>query len=100
MKILNRNSFFEAYRACGGAKPLWYVKYLLRGFWCPRDKEIYVNDDGLFFNEKDKKLLIQHEEGHLNSKPHEPSLTEQILGDDHTWVGVMCPWGVLRYITS
>jgi hypothetical protein len=32
MKIIKRDLFFEAYRACGGAKPLWYVKYLLRGF--------------------------------------------------------------------
>ncbi|MGB8215998.1 MAG: hypothetical protein WCE94_01745 [Candidatus Methanoperedens sp.] len=100
MKVLNRNSFLEAYRTCGGAKPWWYVKYLLRGFWCPRDAEIYVNDNGIFLSEKDKQLLIQHEEGHLNSKPHELSLSEKILGDDHTWVGVMCPWGVLRYLTS
>lgn len=100
MKVLNRNSFLEAYRTCGGAKSSWYVKYFLRGFWCPRDKEICINDNGIFFNEKDKKLLIQHEKGHLNSKLHEPSTTEKILGDDHTWVGVMCPWGVLRYLTS
>lgn len=100
MKILNGNLFLEAYRACGGAKPSWYVQFILRGFWCPGDNEIYVNNTGIFFNEKDKKLLIQHEEGHLNSKPHEQSFTEKILGDDHTWFGVMCPWGVLRYITS
>lgn len=100
MKVLNRNSFLDAYRAYGSAKPSLYVKYMLRGFLCPNDKEIYVNDDGIFFNEKDKQLLIQHEEGHLNSKLNEPSLTEKILGDDHTWVGVMCPWGVLRSITS
>jgi hypothetical protein len=97
MKVLKRDSFLEAYKICGGPDPWWYVSYLLRGFWCPKDGEIYVNDDGIFFSEKDKQLLIQHEETHLHSKPHEPSFTEKILGSDHTWVGVMCPWGVLRY---
>ena len=60
---LPREQFLLKYRECGGQKPAWYVKYLLRGFTDMVDIFL-INKDGIFLGKRDCDLVIAHEEGH------------------------------------
>lgn len=48
---------------------------------------IYIRENAFFIDNKDKKLLIAHEQGHIDGK-------------NHTLFGVMSPYGLIRYLTS
>jgi len=50
-----------------------------------RLEEIYINKDAFYFNEFDKKLLIAHEQGHIDGREHE-------------LFGLMNPFGPTRLI--
>ena len=50
-------------------------------------KDIYINQDAFFISKRDKRLLIEHEQGH-------------IAGLIHTWLGLMSPYGIIRYLTT
>ncbi len=63
-------------------------------------KDIYFNEDAVYLDKRDKTLLLRHEEGHVNAPEHELTLLEKAIGADHTLTGVMCPWGVLRWLTA
>lgn len=82
---LPREEFLQKYRALGGQKPAWYVKYLLRGFTDMKD--IYVNKDGIFLGKRDYDLVIAHEQGHIDGK-------------EHTLFGVMSGYGLIRLLTA
>lgn len=79
---LGEEEYIEIYLRAGGNRN-WYG--YPRGFaW---QHEIYINRDAFFLGERDKRLLIEHEQGHLDGK-------------GHTWFGVMSPWGLVRYLTA
>src|SRR5574341_1501363 len=82
---LPREQFLLKYREIGGKKPTWKVKYLLRGFTDMKD--IYVNENAIFLNEKDKDLHIAYLQGHIEGK-------------EHTLFGVMSPYPLIRLTTT
>lgn len=69
-----------------------------RGFTLGQD--IYINEDAFYLDERDKTLLLAHEEGHVNTPEHELTLLERIIGADHTLTGLMSPWGLVRRLTK
>jgi hypothetical protein len=81
---LSREQFLLRYRECGGQKPAWYVKYILRGFTNMVD--IFINKEGVFFGKRDYDLVIAHEEGHIQGK-------------EHTLVGLLSAYGLIRLLT-
>lgn len=87
MNILPANEYIEEYKKCNGQKPSWYVRYFVRGFYCPNNKEIYINKDAIYINKWDYMLLLEHEKGHEEGK-------------GHTLIGVMNPYMLTRYLTS
>ncbi len=92
---LPESEYIQRFLDAGGKKHWWGYP---RGFqW---NKEIYINKEAYFFNDRDYKLLIGHETFHLNSKPHPNTLAENLLGEDHTWYGLMSPWGPVRFLTT
>lgn len=87
MKFLRSDEYIKIYMSLPGDIP-WYLKYF--GVY-PRafvfNKVIYVNDGAIYINTRDYNLLIRHEVGHTR-------------GLSHTWTGVMCPYGIVRYLTT
>jgi hypothetical protein len=81
---LSREQFLLRYRECGGQKPAWSVKYILRGFTNMVD--IFINKEGVFFGKRDYDLVIAHEEGHIQGK-------------EHTLVGLLSAYGLIRLLT-
>lgn len=67
--------------------------YMLTGINFPRgysdtaSGEVWINQDVFYLGERDKDLLLRHELGHIEGK-------------DHTLFGLMCPYGLLRYLTT
>lgn len=57
---------------------------LPRGFYVRG--EVFINIDAFYLCELDKQLLIEHEIGHAQGK-------------EHTFLGVMCPYGPLRLLS-
>lgn len=94
-KTYSESEFIETFTRAGGKKHWWGYPRAFQ--W---QNEIYVNEDAFFIDERDYKLILAHETVHLNSKKHQPTLTEKILGEDHTWFGLMSPWGLVRYLTT
>lgn len=92
---LSEPEFVKTFLGAGGKKHWWGYPRAFQ--W---QNEIYVNKDAFIIDDRDYRLLIAHEEAHLNSKPHQPTLTEKILGTDRTWIGLMSPWGLIRYLTA
>jgi hypothetical protein len=82
---LPQKQFLLKYRECGGQKPAWYVKYLLRAFTNMVD--IYVNRNGIFLSKRDYDLVISHEQLHIDGK-------------GHTLFGVMSGYGLIRLLTA
>lgn len=82
MRFLSKKEFIEFFKKAGGKKH-WY------GY--PRafvlDNEVYINQNAFFLGRRDYTLLLAHEQGHLQGK-------------EHTWFGIMSPWGLVRYLTS
>lgn len=74
----------------------WYG--YARGFMLSGD--IYINDDAFYLNNRDRALLLSHEEGHVNAPEHDLTWLEGIIGADHTLTGVMSPLGLVRYLTA
>lgn len=79
---LSEKDFIEKFEQCGG-KRHWYD--YPRGFVC--GDVAYINAEAFYLNSKDSDLVIQHELGHLDGK-------------EHTWFGIMSPWGLIRYLTT
>lgn len=50
-------------------------------------KDIYINKDAFYINDRDRKLLLYHEEGH-------------IAGKNHTLLGLMSAYGLIRFFTT
>jgi hypothetical protein len=67
--------------------------YALTGINFPRaytntsTGEVWINQDAFYINDRDKDLLLRHELGHIEGK-------------EHTLIGLMCPYGFLRYPTT
>lgn len=68
-------------------RPWYYKKFgaVPRG-WV-NGEDIYINTEGPYLDEKDKKLLLEHENEHILGKGHEDS-------------GVMADNAVTRYLTT
>ncbi len=49
--------------------------------------DIYVNEDAFFIDSRDRILLIEHEQGHIDGK-------------EHTTFGLMSPYGLVRWLTT
>ena len=82
MLELGREEFIRIYLDAGGKKK-WYG--YPRGYeW---KKEIYINKDAFYLNKRDYRLLIDHEQGHVDGKKH-------------TIFGLMSQYAVIRYLTT
>lgn len=87
MRILNENilksvEYIAIFEKSGG-KSHWYG--YPRGFVL--EGEIYINDDAFFLDDRDRILLVLHEQGHIDGK-------------EHTSMGLMSPYGLVRYFTA
>jgi len=69
----------------GCPRPWYSFIYLPRG-WTD-GKDIYVNLGAFYIDDRDFRLLIQHEIGHNEGKKH-------------TLFGLMSPYGLVRYLTT
>lgn len=82
MILLTFEAFKTAFTLFGG-KRHWY------GY--PRafvmNNEIYLNQDAFYLDRRDYDLVVAHEKGHLEGK-------------EHTLLGVMCPYGLVRYLST
>ena|SRR4030067_1499857 len=58
-----------------------------RGYSDSGTEEVWINEDAFYLNDRDKDLVLRHEIGHIEGK-------------DHTQFGLMCPYGLLRYLTA
>lgn len=79
-----------------GGKRHWYGyprAFVMNG-------EIFINQDAFYLDRRDYELLRAHETGHVNAPEHEITPLEQVIGADHTLTGVMCPWGLVRWLTA
>jgi hypothetical protein len=67
--------------------------YALTGINFPRaytdtgTGEVWINQDAFYIGDRDKDLVLRHELGHIEGK-------------EHTIFGLMCPYGLLRYLTT
>jgi hypothetical protein len=50
-------------------------------------KDIYINKDAFYINDRDRSLLLQHEIGHIE-------------GMEHQLFGVMSPYGLIRWLSG
>lgn len=82
MILLPQDEYVKTFLSFGG-KRHWYG--YPRGFQFNR--KIYINQEAFYLDDRDSQLLIAHEKGHTEGK-------------EHTWFGVMSPWGLVRYLTS
>jgi hypothetical protein len=88
MKYLKKKEFNELYMSLPGKKP-WYLKYfkiMPRAFVL--ENEIYINIEAFYLNDRDKNLLIMHEDLHIYKHL------------DHTLFGIMSDNAVIRYLTT
>lgn len=58
-----------------------------RGYSISGTGEVWINDDTFYIGDRDKDLVLRHELGHIEGK-------------EHTMFGLMCPYGLLRYLTT
>jgi hypothetical protein len=58
-----------------------------RGYSDTGTGEVWINEDAFYIDSRDKDLVLRHELGHLEGK-------------EHTMFGLMCPYGILRYLTT
>jgi hypothetical protein len=63
-------------------------------------QDIFINEDAFYLDERDKLLLLRHEWRHTDAPPHDLTALEKVIGADHTIFGVMCPWGLVRWLTA
>ena len=84
---MHTQEYTDYYLSRPGVRP-WY--FSIFGIF-PRafelSGEIYINLDAFFLNERDKRLLIMHEQGHLDGK-------------EHTATGIMSAYALVMYLTS
>ena len=70
----------------------WKLLSMLTGInfpsgYCNSGGEVWINEDAFYLNDRDRDLVLRHELGHIEGK-------------DHTTFGLMCPYGLLRYLTT
>lgn len=58
-----------------------------RGYCNPDTEEVWINEGAFYIGNRDKDLVLRHELGHIEEK-------------EHTLFGLMCPYGLLRYLTT
>lgn len=58
-----------------------------RGYCDTGTGEWWINEDAFYIGDRDKDLVLRHEIGHIEGK-------------EHTLFGLMCPYGLLRYLTA
>ncbi len=58
-----------------------------RGYSDSDTGEVWINKDVFYIGDRDKDLVLRHELGHIEGK-------------EHTMFGLMCPYGLLRYLTT
>ncbi len=75
-------------------RDIWFkLLYALTGINFPRGysdnviAEVWIDDGAFYISGRDKDLLIRHELGHIEGK-------------EHTTFGLMCPYGLLRFLTA